>query len=111
MRARHESGSALPDLSAGIDSTGDDQAFLDARDDRRLSMILELPDRQRRIVLARYCENLSINETAARLGCAPGTVKAAIHQARQRLKQLDRAVSEERPGSATPDSPIGFTNS
>jgi RNA polymerase sigma-70 factor (ECF subfamily) len=52
----------------------------------------DLPQRQREALLLRYFEDLSIDDTAAAMECASGTVKATIHQAlrvlREKLKQL-----------------------
>ena len=51
-----------------------------------------LPERQREAIVLRYLEELSIDEAAAAMDCAAGTVKATIHQAlrslRAKLKQL-----------------------
>ena len=49
--------------------------------------VLALPDRQRDVVLLRLVEGLSTAETARRLGCAEGTVKASLHQATQKLRE------------------------
>jgi RNA polymerase sigma factor (sigma-70 family) len=52
----------------------------------------ELPERQREAVVLRFFESLSVEETAAAMNCAEGTVKATVHQAlralRSKLKQL-----------------------
>jgi len=54
--------------------------------------LANLPERQREAVLLRYFEDLSVEETAAAMGCATGTVKATVHQAlralRNKLEQL-----------------------
>jgi RNA polymerase sigma-70 factor (ECF subfamily) len=50
------------------------------------SAVSGLPDRQRASVVARYFLGLSVAETAALLGCAQGTVKAATHQALANLR-------------------------
>src|SRR5207244_118795 len=59
--------------------------------DRLRSVLADLPDRQREAIVLRFLEELSVEETAAAMGCAEGTVKATVHQAlrslRQRLKQ------------------------
>src|SRR5437762_2603766 len=52
----------------------------------------ELPDRQREAIVLRFFEDKSVEETAAAMSCAEGTVKATVHQAlrtlRNKLKQL-----------------------
>ena len=52
----------------------------------------ELPDRQREAIVLRFFEELSVEETAVAMNCAPGTIKATVHQAlralRNKLKQL-----------------------
>lgn len=57
-----------------------------------------LPERQRAAVTLRHLGDLSIVDTAATLGCAPGTVKAltaqALAQLRTRLGPI--AIEEDR---------------
>ena len=52
----------------------------------------DLPERQREAIMLRFFEELSVEETAAAMDCAPGTIKATVHQAlralRTKLKQL-----------------------
>ena len=52
----------------------------------------ELPDRHREAIVLRFFEALSVEETAIAMSCAPGTIKATVHQAlralRNKLKQL-----------------------
>ncbi|MFQ5679029.1 MAG: RNA polymerase sigma factor [Gemmatimonadota bacterium] len=50
--------------------------------------LLELPERQRAVVLLRILEGRSTREAAEALGCAEGTVKAALHHALRRLEPL-----------------------
>lgn len=57
-----------------------------------LRAVLEnLPDRQKEAVILRFFEQLSVEETARAMNCAPGTIKATVHQAlralREKLKQ------------------------
>jgi RNA polymerase sigma-70 factor (ECF subfamily) len=51
-----------------------------------------LPERQREAITLRFFEELNVEETAAAMKCAEGTVKATVHQAlrslREKLKQL-----------------------
>ena len=46
-----------------------------------------LPDRQREVVVLRFYEGLSTEETAAVLNCRPGTVKSHLHRAVATLQQ------------------------
>ena len=48
--------------------------------------IMELPDRERDVVVLRLVEQHSTRETAEILGCAEGTVKAALHHAVKKLQ-------------------------
>ncbi|HUF27861.1 MAG TPA: RNA polymerase sigma factor [Gemmatimonadaceae bacterium] len=50
--------------------------------------VLALPERQREVVLLRLVEGMSTAETARLLGCAEGTVKATLHHATRRLREL-----------------------
>ena len=62
----------------------------------RLHAALEqLPERQREAIVLRYLEGLDVGETAELMGCAPGTVKAAVHGA---LVSLRRALKASEPG-------------
>jgi RNA polymerase sigma factor (sigma-70 family) len=50
--------------------------------------VSRLPPRQRLAVDCYYFVDLSIAETAAVMGCSPGTVKSTLADARHRLKEL-----------------------
>jgi RNA polymerase sigma-70 factor (sigma-E family) len=60
-----------------------------------LPAVLQLPMRQRAVLVLRYFEDLSIDETAAALDCSVGTVKSQTHHALNRLRELlgDDALS------------------
>ena len=53
-----------------------------------LPAVLQLPVRQRAVLVLRYFEDLSIEETAATLDCSVGTVKSQTHHALARLREL-----------------------
>ena len=59
-----------------------------------LDAVLDLPERQRETVALRLIEGLSTRATAARMGCAEGTVKAALHAA---LRSLRTRLEEWTP--------------
>ncbi len=48
--------------------------------------VTDLPERERAVVILRLLEGLTTRETAAALGCAEGTVKAALHHALKKLE-------------------------
>jgi RNA polymerase sigma factor (sigma-70 family) len=50
--------------------------------------IAKLAKRQRLAVELHYFVGLTVDETAAVMACAPGTVKSTLHDARARLLQL-----------------------
>jgi RNA polymerase sigma factor (sigma-70 family) len=54
-----------------------------------------LPPRQRAAIVARFYAGLTVDETAAALDCAPGTVKALVHQAIANLRQQGLVDEEE----------------
>ncbi|MDX1395152.1 MAG: sigma-70 family RNA polymerase sigma factor [Gemmatimonadota bacterium] len=49
--------------------------------------LLDLPARQREVVVHRLLEGRSTRETALAMGCAEGTVKASLHQALRKLSE------------------------
>ena len=50
------------------------------------AVIDTLPLRQREAVLLRYFEQLSVEQSATIMGCAPGTVKALVFQALRNMR-------------------------
>ncbi|MDA8300861.1 MAG: SigE family RNA polymerase sigma factor [Actinomycetota bacterium] len=71
----------------------------EASDDKALvrQALARLPERQREVLLLRYYEDLSEAEIAARLGCAPGTVKSSAARA---LRALRLMLPEFEPSAA-----------
>jgi RNA polymerase sigma-70 factor, ECF subfamily len=49
--------------------------------------VRRLPARQAQAIALRYVDDLTVGEIAAALGAAEGTVRALLHQGRQRLKR------------------------
>lgn len=52
-----------------------------------LEMINGLPKRQRAIIALRLLQDLSEEETASICGCAPGTVRATLFQAKEKIRR------------------------
>lgn len=50
--------------------------------------VAALPPKQRAVVIARFFLDLSVDQTATALGCAPGTVKATTSHAVARLRAM-----------------------
>lgn len=49
-----------------------------------------LPDRQREAIVLRYFEELSVEQTAQAMGCATGTVKAAVFAGLKTLRKQSK---------------------
>lgn len=62
------------------------------RYDAATDMMMALPPRQRLLVITRVMLGRSTEETARQFGCAPGTVKAGLHHAMQKLRASKRTL-------------------
>jgi RNA polymerase sigma-70 factor (sigma-E family) len=88
-------------------SATDAMTEVDLRD-ALVRLLVQLPPRQRAVIVLRYWEQLTEAETAALLGCSAGTVKSATSRGLQRLREL--AESWPDAGVAPPgDKPAGGT--
>ena len=47
-----------------------------------------MPERMRTVVCLHYLSDLRVDDIAAALEIAPGTVKSTLHDGRQRLRRL-----------------------
>jgi len=85
--------SALEAIAADrIDDAVDRVWVLDALD--------RLTPRQRCAVVLRYYADLSVADIAEAMGCAPGTVKATLHTALERLQvRMSADAAEEVPSA------------
>ncbi|WP_027943115.1 SigE family RNA polymerase sigma factor [Amycolatopsis taiwanensis] len=84
-RGREQSFAELPDTVATWDS--DHSQRLAVR-----TALADVPPKQRAVLVLRYWNDLSVAETAAALGCSPGTVKS---QAARGLATLRQSLSPE----------------
>jgi RNA polymerase sigma-70 factor (sigma-E family) len=74
---------------AVADGTGE----VDTRD-ALIRLLMQLPPRQRAVIVARYWEQLSEAETAVVLGCSTGSVKASASRGLARLRELSGISTE-----------------
>jgi RNA polymerase sigma-70 factor (sigma-E family) len=74
-------------LRSGLRESLDVTSEVDLRD-ALVRLLLQLPARQRAVLVLRYWEQLTDAETAALLGCAQGTVKSAGSRGLARLREL-----------------------
>ena len=80
-------------LPAGAAPSAEEAALDRHRREQVLAAVAGLDDRDRLVVAYRYLAGLSEAETAALLGCRPGTVKSRLSRALDRLR--DRLAEEE----------------
>ena len=74
-------------LRTGLQPTQDATGDVDLRD-ALVRLLLQLPVRQRAVLVLRYWEQLTDAETATVLGCAEGTVKSAGSRGLARMREL-----------------------
>jgi RNA polymerase sigma-70 factor (sigma-E family) len=74
-------------LRSGLRESLDVTSEVDLRD-ALVRLLLQLPARQRAVLVLRYWEQLTDAETAALLGCPQGTVKSAGSRGLARLREL-----------------------
>lgn len=95
-RWRRRSRSRETPLSTTHDVPVPDLTAAGAERDRVVRALGQLPAGQRAVVVLRFLEDLSEAQTAAALGCSPGTVKSQCSRALHRLRDLlDEAPAEE----------------
>ncbi|MFE9307897.1 SigE family RNA polymerase sigma factor [Streptomyces sp. NPDC006706] len=90
-RSRHRRRRITHLLLPSLPDTGpihDDGAGVGGVDvyDALARELADLPERQRAVVVLRYCEDLSVEEVADVLGCSVGTVKSQASRALAKLR-------------------------
>lgn len=71
-----------------FDPAGPTREKPDERLDALSTALDALPDRQREAVTCRFLQGMSVAETAGAMGCAEGTVKAAVFKAVENLRRI-----------------------
>ena len=75
-------------IQSAPEGAPDQQLILSEEKQRLLKLVRELPEMQQLSVLLHYFDDLSVEDTAKRLGCSEGTVKTHLFRARAQLKKL-----------------------
>ncbi len=83
-----DAGEGAPAELVPSTRSGEDLVIESEAQRRLIELVRMLPEKQRHAVFFHYFEDLSVEETAARLGCSIGTVKTHLHRGRNRLKEL-----------------------
>jgi RNA polymerase sigma-70 factor (sigma-E family) len=87
-------------LSAGASAAADPMADVDTRDSL-VRLLMQLPPRQRAVIVARYWEQLSEAESAEILGCSIGTVKSATARGLSKLRELSGSFGRAQEDAAS----------
>jgi len=91
LRRRSDRERELHDLPDGAPAMRDPDQVLTVR-----AALAELPPRMRAVVVLRYWEDLSVQQTATALGCTTGTVKSTASRGLAQLRELLGEAFEER---------------
>ena len=88
------------EAKAKLQITSNEESALDPRDvesDGFWAEVRRLPTRQAQALTLRYVEDMPVKEIADVLGAAEGTVKALLHQGRERLSRqlLAKGIIDE----------------
>ena len=102
-RREHSAGDELPELAGPEESGAVDEKL------RMRAALRQVPPRQRAVLVLRFLEGLSVEETAEILGCRAGTVKSQSSRGLDTLRAVlaaeDITLSdEEGNGHAVPRS-------
>jgi len=92
QKARRAQGDASEEaLDAQADpAPGNNPAEADTPEDLH-TLLSELPDAQREVLVMRFVDGLSVQEIATALGVPPGTVKTRTHHAIRKLRESGQA--------------------
>jgi RNA polymerase sigma factor (sigma-70 family) len=84
---RRRRGDPVQGLDLGGFAGGQDAAGGSGDMSDLLAAIDRLPARQREALVCRYLRRMSVRDTAAAMGCAEGTIKAAVAAALENLRR------------------------
>jgi RNA polymerase sigma-70 factor (sigma-E family) len=89
------------------DSVSGDETQRRAERELLLRAVRRLPSRQRAVLVLRFWEDMSVEQTAFVLGCGEGSVKSHTHRALAQLR-LFMGQDDSRAGSKAPGSPTSM---
>jgi RNA polymerase sigma-70 factor (ECF subfamily) len=92
-----ESAEVLADRLAGSTTNPSEHLLRQEARQRVRAALEQLSERDREVLELRHLEGLSVAETAAALGVAPGTVKTRHLRALTRLRRLLEGLGEQPP--------------
>ncbi len=96
-------------LDARDSVAGPERALEQADEKARLrAAVGALAPRQRAMVVLRYYGDCSLDEIATTLGCRPGTVRATLHQALERLRYADAGTPVDKGAGGGDRSPCAY---
>jgi RNA polymerase sigma-70 factor (sigma-E family) len=87
-QVRRRSSTERPQETDHTVASGEDVATAVATRQALMDALAQLPPRQRACVVLRYFEDLSVEQTAALLGCTEGTVKSQTSRALFSLRSM-----------------------
>ena len=88
MKRKRTPDSLADDPNLAAEQSSADSKIETAEEQTQMRAVLQtLPDRQREAIVLRFFEELSVEQTAAAMDCAVGTVKATVHQALRALRE------------------------
>lgn len=96
VRRRADRERELHDLPDGARLQRDPDQVLTVR-----AALAQLPPRMRAVVVLRYWEDLSVEQTATALGCTTGTVKSTASRGLAQLRELLGEAFDERVQSTS----------
>lgn len=101
--ARRRSSTERPQEADPTLASGEDVATAVATREVLMAALAQLAPRQRACVVLRYFEDLSVEQTAALLGCTEGTVKSQTSRALFSLRSIvgDSPVGERAEGAVS----------
>ncbi|MBX3174350.1 MAG: sigma-70 family RNA polymerase sigma factor [Gemmatimonadaceae bacterium] len=96
---RAELSEAISDESLPPDTSVQSAHARDTQEDELLDLVMQLPARQRTVVVAHHGFGMSVKQVAEMLGRSPETVKATLAHAKKNLRgRRGRTARRVRPG-------------